>query len=138
MALWSREQDIVPGEATLAMRGRELQALHSLFRGQIERTSQLATPNMPTPAIRQTWSMIRACISLRQGALPMLPGPEALERTAAVGRYGIATGLLLSRTLDAHGHRGHAQLIRDRIEKSCRSRALSMKAVTQWLDRASA
>jgi tetratricopeptide (TPR) repeat protein len=130
---WSHSMDLLPGQATLALRGRELLALHAILSGDSERAHQLASSDLPTPAIRQIWSMIRACITLAQGSLPMLPGPDVLDRTAAIGRYGIALGLLLADSLQSSQHTSLANLVRERIQKSCRERSLSLKDVQRWM-----
>lgn len=130
---WSQNMDLLPGKATIALRGRELIALHATIRGKYDLADRLASPDMPTPAIRQTWSLIRACVSLSQGTLPMLPGPDDLDLTAAVGRYGIAIGLHLANALKESGQPGLAQFVYSRIEQSCNDRFLSIETIETWL-----
>ena len=125
--------DLLPGKATIALRGRELMALHAVLRGKYDLADRLASPDLPTPAIRQTWSLIRACISLSQGTLPMLPGPDDLDLTAAVGRYGIAIGLHLSKALNEASQPGLAQFVYSRIEQSCNDRFLSVETIESGL-----
>ena len=132
---WSTNKDILPGAATLALRGRDLIAIHSLLRGDPQGAEDLATDNLPTPAIRHIWSIIRASISVHRGAQPMLPGPEALDQTAAVGRYGIAIGIHLAQALASRGNHALSKLISERISQACREQTLSETSVRKWIDR---